>query len=206
MPRDHNKIFEQIYRKEIWGKGKGSGTGSSPEYCRDYLAYIQATIPRGSRVLDIGCGDHQLYAEFDLSQWKYLGVDVTEDALVMAANRYEKPPPLMLVPTMSELEHIVFNFEPEFILLKDVMMHWNDEEINQYLDMLCPMMNKGTMIVSNNHKYFRKPSMNFEPRKLDRYSWAPVPEFHPAMVKHGFKGVRYYPRGKYKLISIRRPT
>ncbi len=205
MPRDLNKVFEQIYRKEVWGKGKGSGTGSSPEYCRDYLSYLRAVIPDGARVLDIGCGDHQLYAEFDLSKWEYLGLDVAEGALLMAANRYEKPPPLILVKNFDEIMNVVGSFGPDYVLLKDVMMHWTDEEITDFLDRLCPFVPTATIIASHNYKYFRKPSMNFEPRKLDRYSWAPVPEHHPAMVRHGFVGVRYYPRGKYKLISVRKP-
>lgn len=204
MPRDLNKVFEQIYRKEVWGKGKGSGTGSSPEYCRDYLTFLLSTIVQQAKVLDIGCGDHQLYAEFpELKKWQYLGIDASEQALEAAANRYEQPPPLILAHTNEEIAGIVKNFDPDFILLKDVMMHWNDEEIHAFLDMLCPMTN-AVIIASHNYKYFRKPSMNDEPRKLDRYSWAPVPEDHPAMVKHGFVGVRYYPRGKYKLISVRR--
>jgi 2-polyprenyl-3-methyl-5-hydroxy-6-metoxy-1,4-benzoquinol methylase len=206
MPRDLNKVFEQIYRKEVWGKGKGSGTGSSPEYCRDYLTYLNSAIFNGARVMDIGCGDHQLWAEFDLKKWRYIGVDASEQALEMAANRYEQPPPLFLAHTPAEIEGIAFNFEPHFILLKDVMMHWTDEEIDQFLDMLVKVAPTATIIASHNYKYFRKPSMNYEPRKLDRYSWAPIPEDHPAMVRHGFRGIRYYPRGKYKLISVRTPN
>jgi 2-polyprenyl-3-methyl-5-hydroxy-6-metoxy-1,4-benzoquinol methylase len=48
--------FTKIYQKEKWGKGKGSGTGSTPLYCQKYLKYLQSLLQPGMHVLDLGCG------------------------------------------------------------------------------------------------------------------------------------------------------
>jgi hypothetical protein len=112
---------------------------------------------------------------------------------------------LICAHTVPQIADLVIKFDPQYVLLKDVLMHWNDEEIADFMDNIVPLVH-GTIIVSHNYKYFRKPEMNEWPRKLDRYSWAPVPETHPSMVKHGFKGVKFYPKGKYKLISVRTPS
>ena len=161
-------------------------------------------MPIQSTVLDIGCGDHQLWVGGQLNWWDYMGFDASLKALELAREKALVPDyRLGHVYSLDDIKDYVEVFNPDFILMKDVLQHWEDEEIAEFMDAICPTY-KGTMIVAHNHSYFRKPEMNLLPRKLDRYSWAPVAEYHPTMVKHGFVGVRYYPRGKFKLISVRR--
>lgn len=198
MPRDHTQVFDQIYKSERWGKGKGSGTGSSPKYCAGWLEYISRVIPENSIVLDIGCGDHQLYAGFDLTRWHYVGVDASETAVALARGR---SPTARLHHLAVQDPNLVLSLcAADFILLKDVMMHWETQEIHDFLTGLGD--NAPVIITANNHRYVRDPSKNGQPRVLDRYSWAPIP--NALLEEYGFKNVGYYPAGKFKSIMVRR--
>lgn len=207
--RDPFDVFEPIYRSERWGKGKGSGTGSAPAYSAKWLEYLAKTIPAGSHVLDIGCGDHQLYAGYaPVRTWEYAGVDASTTALTLA--RKNSP--------WARLEHCALTYDtvdwlidefhrhPDYILLKDVIQHWTCDEIDQFLGGLCSSAKSATIIIANNWRYFRTPGRPVMPRVLDRYSWAPVPADHPTLVRLGFRSVDYYPAGKFKLIMQRDPV
>jgi SAM-dependent methyltransferase len=68
--------FDHIYEQGGWS-GKGSGPGSDPRSAAPYLCFLESTIKQKSAklVLDLGCGDWQLFRGFN---WRcaYLGVDI----------------------------------------------------------------------------------------------------------------------------------
>src|SRR5438270_6640651 len=49
--------------------------------------------------------------------------------LFRSASRYERPPPLIKAHTTEEIADLIIKFDPQFVLMKDVLMHWSDEEI-----------------------------------------------------------------------------
>lgn len=201
--RDQKAVFEEIYQKEKWGKGLGSGSGSDADYCAGWLTFLRKEIPDGSVVLDVGCGDHQMYRDFDLSRWDYHGCDISVTALGLAgeAGRTELER-LHHVPDMSAILELAASVKPDFVIVKDVMMHWTDEEIEYFLDRLCVDFS-GTIYTANSYRYFRTPDRPTLPRALDpKYSWAPLPADHPVLLRHGFRIAGYYAR-KRKEILVR---
>lgn len=204
MIRNQETVFEEIYAKERWGKGKGSGTGSDPEYCRKYLEFLSNFIYENDikNIVDVGCGDWQLYEEF---KWPndvaYIGCDISKEALDLAVSRTNHA--LIKVGTLDETLELIRNYKPDLILIKDVMQHWADEEIEYFLDYLDTFARGWKYVVtSNNWKFHRDPSKNGQPRVLDRYSWAPIPVEFPAFVDFGFKPVFRYPKGRFKQVMI----
>lgn len=201
--RNQEAVFEEIYTKERWGKGKGSGTGSDPEYCRKYLEFLSNFIYENDikSVLDIGCGDWQIYGNFDWSRIEYTGCDISQVALDLAADRTERK--LLKVKNIEEISDLVSIVEPDLILIKDVMQHWTDDEIKFFLDRLASTISGWKYVItSNNWKFHRDPSKNGQPRILDRYSWAPIPVDFPAFVDFGFKPAFRYPKGGFKQVMI----
>ena len=195
--RNFTQVFEEIYQKERWGKGKGSGTGSCPRYSADWLQYLLNSIPDNSVVVDIGCGDHQLYKNFEWPRWKYYGVDVSHTAIQLAKKNSPNANLSVLECTPKNLHQFLLEKAPTHILLKDVMMHWTDDEIHTVLCTILEIKNC-TVITANNWRYVRDPSKNGTERKLDRYSWAPIPI--EMLEKYGFSVVGFYPKGKFKAI------
>jgi len=181
--------FETIYQKNKWGNG--SGSGSVPKYCDKYLQFLSKFLTDNSikSVVDIGCGDFQLYENFDWSKVSYAGCDISSTALSMARERTNLP--LHEVSSLDETLNFVKNQNPELVILKDVMMHWTDDELKYFLTRLTEFPWKW-VVTANNYKYSRDPSKNGRPRELDRYRWAPIPNNHPTFVEFGFTPVMKY--------------
>ena len=205
--RNQKNVFEEIYQKERWGKGKGSGTGSDPSYCVDYLEWLKIFLVEKhiKKIVDVGCGDWQLYKDFDWSRYAYHGLDISSIALSIARHNshlFRQRPVFRVIENQDEALVYIKEVKPDLVLLKDVMMHWTDEEQEYFLSKLAKLKWK-YVVTANNWKYVRDPSKNNEPRKLDaKYSWAPIPLDHPPMVKFGFKPLFRYPRGGYKQVMI----
>jgi hypothetical protein len=199
--RCHEDVFEDIYSSERWGKGLGSGSGSDPDYCSGYLSFLENRIPLGSNVLDLGCGDLQMWGPVPLHRrWNYVGAEISDTAIELAyANDEDVNITKLDATDTAEVLKFMDEEKTQFLLLKDVIMHWTDDEIMQYLGTFCQRW-KGTIITANSWKYWRKPQDHY-PRVLDRHSWAPVHPDHPVMRQLGFREVGKYARGKKMILE-----
>jgi len=187
--------FERIYATDKWGKG--SGTGSSPRYCQRYLAYLADLLPHVRTVLDLGCGDWQLYSGFSWQGVEYTGVDIMKRLVVNNAVNHMTHTFIQAdFSRPAVLRGLFDNAGFDLVLLKDVAQHWNDVEIHVWLQAMLELPFK-TLLVTNNWRHFRSPQRNSEPRSIDNpYRWAPI-DFR----RYGFKDVLYYPRGKFKQVA-----
>lgn len=205
MIRNQEQVFEEIYAKEKWGKGRGSGTGSDPKYCEKYLEFLSNMLNeekyRIESVLDIGCGDWQLYEGF---KWpkdvEYTGCDISAAAIDLAKTRTDME--LIKAASIEDTLYIIDRYPNDLILIKDVMQHWTDEEIAYFLSELKLITDWKYVLISNNWKFHRDPTKNGQPRVMDRYSWAPIPVDHPALVEFGFKPIFRYPKGGFKQVML----
>ena len=125
---DSAKVFENIYSRQLWGTGSGPGSELSSE-ARPYVDLINSLIRIGKikSVVDLGCGDGRIARS--LVVHNYTGIDCTSSNI--NALRIESP------NKRWELMDIYHDRQAlpagELALMKDVLHHWPNEWINNFL-------------------------------------------------------------------------
>jgi len=178
-------IFTKIYEKNIWSKG--SGKGSSLKYNKQYIDFLTEFMNELNikKVLDIGCGDWQFSQHINWSDIDYIGIDcvnsvVNSNNLKFATENIKF---LHLDPTLdSEYENLPKNCD--LVILKDILQHWNNEEIISFMDKLTSENHKYILIVNN-----YKDSKNENRDINNRYHYAKI-------------DAKKYPLNKYKPLVI----
>ncbi len=126
------EIFEQIYRTNAWGSGSGPGSDwRTTEAYRRVLSSIMQ-CHRFQTVLDVGCGDWQFSKLIDWGSVQYCGVDIVAD--VIGANRRRFQRPGIEFGLCDALAHELPR--AELVLLKDVLQHWTNTEVVEFLPKL----------------------------------------------------------------------
>jgi len=138
------KIFTDIYEKSIWGSNnnnvyKGtSGGGSDIDYNKEtYIPFLKKFIIDNNikNIVDLGCGDFRcgslIYNDLDIS---YTGYDAYID--VIKYNRTQNS-----VSKYNFIQLDIYNKKDEIIngdlcIIKDVLQHWNLNNIYNFLDYL----------------------------------------------------------------------
>ena len=139
-PADHTELFTKIYEDCIWGNDNSSdykgcsGGGASYTFNENTLIPFIAgfiTTKGITSVVDIGCGDFQIgTAIFSRCPILYTGVDVYKQII----DRNMKMWP--------EHNWLRFNAatnpeklpESDLLIVKDVLQHWCNDEIYDFLD------------------------------------------------------------------------
>jgi SAM-dependent methyltransferase len=186
----NGKVFLDIYENNRWEDG-GSGIGSAVTYSRKYIDYVKPLI-QGKKVLDLGCGDFRIGTELYNVAAEYVAVDVVSGLFTV-------PEGVKFVTADFSVQGVigqVFLAHGPFdvVLLKDVLMHWSDEEIVPFATELANLSWK-TLLVANKYKYVRKPEYNGRPRnpRANKYSMSPLPCDHETLSALGLTPVLYYP-------------
>ena len=75
--------FTRIYDKELWGKGKGSGAGSSLFANKKYISFLEDFLKSNNikNVIDYGCGDWQFSQHINWEGVNYLGLDIVDSVI-----------------------------------------------------------------------------------------------------------------------------
>ena len=73
--------FSNIYEKNIWGGGSGSGSKLSYDN-KSYLKSLDSIIKNHNiqSILDIGCGDWEIMKHLSF-QGEYLGIDIVRSVI-----------------------------------------------------------------------------------------------------------------------------
>jgi SAM-dependent methyltransferase len=124
--------FERIYERNSWGHG--SGEGSLPVHVRPYVAFLQNFMRerRIARVVDFGCGDWQFSKSIDWRGVDYRGFDVVGS--VIATNRANYQTGQV---SFHEIESADYDLPAaDLLIVKDVLQHWSDESILEFLPRL----------------------------------------------------------------------
>jgi SAM-dependent methyltransferase len=126
--------FENIYATGEWGTNNGSGLGAMPKWTKPYRRFIQRFLRSQDvrSVVDVGCGDWQSSALMDWSGVDYLGLDIVPSLIERNAARYGKPNIRFRVRT----RHTDPLPSADLFLCKDVMQHWSDRAIKEFLPLL----------------------------------------------------------------------
>jgi SAM-dependent methyltransferase len=200
--RNHKDVFTNIYTKDIWTNG--SGTGSTPSYCKKYMENIQTYIKENNieNILDLGCGDWQFSQHMNWENVDYIGVDIVESVISHNIDFFTKDNIHFKCLNLSDMSKVqdFIGKEKQLILIKDVLMHWTNEEIIEWMDKLIQLLNTEHFITANNWKYYRKPEKNDQIRVLDKkYSWAPLNSQKYPLNKYDFEIIFHY---RFKQVSL----
>lgn len=136
QPQTHSEIFDDIYRNERWGEGKGSGAGSSPEITFEYRLFLQKFLSDYAikSIVDLGCGDWQFSKLIDWdSVENYTGLDCVKALIENNNKQFGKE-------NIKFFEHDCISdfskFHGDLLIIKDVFIHWKNQEIIDFINLL----------------------------------------------------------------------
>ena len=163
--------FTNIYKKNIWGSS-GSGSNFSPDN-KWYLELLREHIDKYDlkKIADLGCGDWEIMKHFKFkNKEKYTGMDCVKFLVNNLNKNYGKK-------NIKFIHNDISRKIPkgyDLIILKDVIQHWSDEQINKVLPEI--LKNNKYVFSINGYKFTRDPSKNsWKERKLDkRYNYHPI--------------------------------
>ena len=197
------EVFTNIYNKMIW-KGNDntplSGAGSSIDYNKKYIKFLQDFIQRNdiSSILDIGCGDWTFTQTIDFNGKDYLGVDVVPNLILTNKSKFSKPnikfKHLDITTNLSEVRGY------DLVIFKDVLQHWNNEDIVKVLDYFTTTdLPKYILLI--NGKPVRKKATNRSVK--NRYHYAPLSFTEYPLNKYK---IEYLFKYQYKEVGLITPT
>ena len=148
-------IFTEIYEKNVWGDNNSyiyrgsSGTGSSVEYCKNYIPFLREFIKTHNikSVVDLGCGDGRtlkvIYDDLDV---KYTGYDAYRDVIVNNKLTHAEKYIFNHLDFFTFKEYINGG---ELCILKDVIQHWSLADIKIFMDYIISSKKFKYIMVNN---------------------------------------------------------
>jgi SAM-dependent methyltransferase len=122
--------FEAIYAEGGWN-GMGSGWGSTLEYNREYLKFLEAFIKfnRIESVVDYGCGDWTFSQHMNWHGADYLGLDCVPAVIERNQQRYQRGNVRFELTSFSRF------WIPacDLLIVKDVLQHLSNGLILEFL-------------------------------------------------------------------------
>lgn len=140
------EIFTTIYKKKKWEAGEeknkhgfnnGSGPGSSIEYNQEYIKILKKIIKdyNINNIVDLGCGDFRigklLYDDLNV---RYTGYDTYKDIITYHKSEHSEPK-----YNFKHLDFFTYResiIEGDICILKDVLQHWELDQVYLFLDYL----------------------------------------------------------------------
>jgi trans-aconitate methyltransferase len=134
----HSRVFSQIYKQKLWGAHDTckhfSGGGSIPSNATSWIHQVTQHVKQHGcvSVADVGCGDLTIAREImqRTPGIEYVGYEVFEG---LVDQHHEQHPHL-------DIRHVDACATPELIqpadvlLVKDVLQHWQDDQIVSFMD------------------------------------------------------------------------
>ena len=163
--------FSNIYEKNIWGSGSGSGSNFSHSN-KFFLKELRTIIDNNNikTIADCGCGDWEIMKNFDFKSEIYDGLDCVDFLIANHNENYSNE-------NISFIHKDVSVDVPsgyDLVILKDVIQHWDD---NIILDKFTQILQKNKYVYCiNGYKFTRDPTKNdWTNRVLDKkYSYHPI--------------------------------
>lgn len=168
----HTEIFTHIYDKNIWG---GSGGGSTPENTVEYRAFLQKFLKDKEikSVVDYGCGDWSFSRLMDWSGVEYLGIDCVESVIKRNKQLYSK----------NNISFKAIGFEPssDLLILKDVLQHWDNKSIIDFLDFRLPF-HKYILITNTQSQSFDNEDIQTGETRGLSAKFLPLKKYNPEIL------------------------
>jgi len=158
------QTFSYIYARNVWGGTDGelfSGRGSSnPQIVGCYVQAVKRflrELPFGDRrVVDLGCGNFNIGAQFVEDCCSYVGVDIVPEVIASLQKQYRADTIAFKVANIvsDELPH------GRICMLRQVLQHLSNSEILRVL----PKLSQYEFVVVTEHfpneEYFVAPNLD----------------------------------------------
>lgn len=125
-------MFEEIYQTGAWvtkhqNPASLSGPESFPDRARPYLELLKNFLVENNvkSVVDYGCGDNGLYAEFDWGNTRYTGIDISATAISIAQKN--NPNNTYICAETLDLP------AADMLICKDVLGHWSGHRSTEHM-------------------------------------------------------------------------
>ena len=188
-------FFTNAYEQKIWGDNNNdeysgsSGCGSFIEYNKDtYVPFLKKFIIDNNikNIIDLGCGDFKcgklIYDDLDIL---YTGYDTYKKIIDYNLTQHSLPKYSFIhLDFYNKKESIITN--GDLCILKDVIQHWEIDEIYTFLDYLVEnKLFKYILICNccfqtddspNNNERFTPLSIDFFP--LKKYNPVKLYNYH----------------------------
>jgi hypothetical protein len=129
-----DNTFDRIYKRGGWS-GVGSGPGSVVGVNRKYISYLHDFIKKHEikSIVDIGCGDWQIFSHVDLEGVKYTGYDVAKSVIDKNNDKYQASNVSFIhVPLEARTKYV----RADLMIIKDVLQHLSFKKTQDILDQL----------------------------------------------------------------------
>jgi SAM-dependent methyltransferase len=129
---EDKKIFQEIYRKNIWGNPETvSGHGSTLHQTAILLKALPDLFEkyRINSILDIPCGDFYWMKELDKSSIDYIGADIVDEIISTNLEKYSGHGRFMVLDICSSPLP-----EADLILCRDCLVHLSYAKIIKALE------------------------------------------------------------------------
>lgn len=148
---------------------RGSGDGSLQMYGSNYCNLLISTLEKisSNRIVDYGCGNLETYRGY--IDWKktnhhYVGVDCSEIVIDKLLSKYPE----------LEFHHINAFCDSEFlygdvIIVKDVFIHWYDNQIEWFKKVILPKFSYGIFTHSDDLTNYDNGSNKWRPIHHENY-------------------------------------
>lgn len=122
----HKEIFTEIYDTNVWG---GSGGGSMPSVNQEYIKLLEGFVRTNQvkTVIDFGCGDWQFSQFIDWGETHYIGIDCVQSVIDENFRKFS-------AKNIDFFCSDELNMFGDLLLLKDVLQHWTNDDIQKFLD------------------------------------------------------------------------
>jgi len=139
-------IFNKIYKYNLWGFG--SGTGSIAYNNKEYINFITKFIKEHNieSIVDIGCGDWQLFSKINLNSTRYIGIDTVKEVVTQNIQKYSSPNIKFIC------QNVLDDFTPPnaaLYIVKDVLQHWSNDNIDKFFYIMKNTRFKYILIIND---------------------------------------------------------
>ena len=174
--------FTKIYNNKVWGVDKTtgfgtSGPGSAFEYSKPYVDFISDFIKKNGikSVIDIGCGDWQfskhLYNEEHTKNVHYYGYDCCEYVIKQNIEHYSSDNRHFKHISGDDILNDIES-QADLVLIKDVIQHWPNDTIIEFLDKLSERKNGYKFVILTNCKSSSTSRMDIKIGGFKQINWA----------------------------------
>lgn len=135
--REAAQVFNNIYSKKLWGNKQSSGAGSTLKESQEYINYVNDLIrSKGyETVIDAGCGDGFVGSKIECKE--YVGYDCVNFSQIF--NIF----PLDIYKNYDIMKM------GDVLLCKDVLHHWPNEWVENWLARLIESKKWKTIVLCN---------------------------------------------------------